>query len=59
MPAVCVLDNFEVHKNEEFLKIAESLKPELKERRLSPVKGRVHISLKNDILEVKELTDEK
>lgn len=38
MPAVCVLDNFEVHKNEEFLKIAESLKPELKERRLSPVR---------------------
>ena len=38
MPAVCVLDNFEVHKNEEFLKIAESLKPELKERRLAPVR---------------------
>ena len=29
MPAVCILDDFEVHKNEEFLKIAEELKPEL------------------------------
>ena len=29
MASVCILDEFEVHKNEKFLRIAEELKPEL------------------------------
>ena len=29
MASVCILDEFDVHKNEEFLRIAEELKPEL------------------------------
>lgn len=38
MPAVCILDDFEVHKNEEFLKIAEELKPELITTQVKPVR---------------------
>ena len=36
MAAVCILDEFEVHKNEKFLEIAESLKPKLHERLVRP-----------------------
>ena len=36
MAAVCILDEFEVHKNGEFLKIAEGLKPELHETVVRP-----------------------
>ena len=36
MAAVCILDEFEVHKNEEFLKIADELKPELHETVVRP-----------------------
>lgn len=38
MAAVCILDEFEVHKNEEFLKIAEGLKPRLHEKLVRPQK---------------------
>lgn len=38
MAAVCILDEFEVHKNERFLKIAEELKPELHEKTVRPQK---------------------
>lgn len=38
MAAVCILDEFEVHKNEKFLKIAEELKPELHETVIRPEK---------------------
>lgn len=38
MPAVCILGDFEVHKNEEFLKIAEELKPELITTQVKPVR---------------------
>ena len=38
MAAVCILDEFEVHKNEKFLKIAEKLKPELHETYIKPKK---------------------
>ena len=38
MAAVCILDEFEVHKNEKFLKIAEKLKPELYEIYINPKK---------------------
>ncbi len=37
MASFCVLDEFEVHKNEEFLRIAEELKPELHEREIRPL----------------------
>lgn len=36
MAAVSIMEEFEVHKNEEFLAIAESLKPELKTRLQTP-----------------------
>lgn len=36
MAAICVLDEFEVHKNEKFLETAEKLKPELYEKVVSP-----------------------
>lgn len=36
MASYCVLDEFEVHKNEAFLKIAEELKPELNVCRVQP-----------------------
>ena len=29
MPSYSIIDNFEVHKNNRFLKIAESMKPQL------------------------------
>lgn len=38
MASYCVLDEFEVHKNERFLKIAEDLKPELYVQKISPVR---------------------
>lgn len=38
MASVCILDEFEVHKNEEFLRIAEELKPELHETAIAPVR---------------------
>lgn len=38
MAAVCILNEFEVHKNEKFLKIAEKLKPELHETYIKPKK---------------------
>lgn len=37
MASFCVLDEFEVHKNDDFLRIAEELKPELHEREIAPV----------------------
>lgn len=37
MASICILDEFEVHKNEDFLQIAEELKPELHERTVTPV----------------------
>lgn len=37
MAAICVLDEFEVHKNEEFLKIAKGLAPTLERREVMPV----------------------
>lgn len=37
MASFCILDEFEVHKNEDFLQIAEELKPELHERTVTPV----------------------
>jgi len=37
MASVCILDEFEVHKNEEFLRIAEELKPKLHETRIAPL----------------------
>lgn len=36
MPAICILDEFVVHKNEEFLKIAEELEPKLYETDVHP-----------------------
>lgn len=36
MAAVCILDEFEVHKNEKFLKTAERLKPGLHEKMVRP-----------------------
>lgn len=36
MASVCILDEFEVHKNEEFLRIAEALKPELIRTEVAP-----------------------
>lgn len=36
MAAVCILDEFEVHKNEKFLKRAERLKPGLHEKMVRP-----------------------
>lgn len=38
MAAICILDEFEVHKNEKFLKTAEALKPELYEKIVRPEK---------------------
>ena len=38
MASVCILDEFEVHKNEEFLSIAEELKPELHRTDIAPVR---------------------
>lgn len=38
MAAICILDEFEVHKNEKFLEIAQGLKPKLRERELRPQK---------------------
>lgn len=37
MAAICVLDEFEVHKNEEFLKIARGLAPTLERKEVMPV----------------------
>ncbi len=36
MPAICILDKFEVEKNERFLKIAGDLTPTLLEERIAP-----------------------
>lgn len=36
MASVCILDEFDVHKNEEFLRIAEGLKPELIKTEIVP-----------------------
>lgn len=36
MPAICILDKFEVEKNERFLKIAEDLTPPLLEEMIAP-----------------------
>ena len=41
MAAVCILDEFEVHKNEKFLKTAERLKPGLHEKLVRPQNLRV------------------
>lgn len=38
MASYCVLEEFEVHRNERFLEIAEGLKPELYETLLEPVR---------------------
>lgn len=38
MASYCVLDEFEVHKNEKFLEIAEKLRPELHVQKILPVK---------------------
>lgn len=38
MASVCILDEFEVHKNEGFLRIAEELKPELHRTDIAPVR---------------------
>lgn len=38
MASVCILDEFEVHKNEKFLRIAEELKPELHKTEILPVR---------------------
>ena len=38
MASFCILDEFEVHKNEDFLRIAEELKPELHETEIAPVR---------------------
>lgn len=38
MASVCILDEFEVHKNKEFLRIAEELKPKLHETCIAPVR---------------------
>ena len=37
MATICILDEFEVHKNEKFLAIAEQLKPELYKKEIKPV----------------------
>ena len=37
MASICILDEFEVHKNEKFLAIAEQLKPELYKKEIKPV----------------------
>jgi hypothetical protein len=36
MASICILDEFEVHKNEKFLQIAKELAPKLKERIIVP-----------------------
>ncbi len=38
MASVCILDEFDVHKNEEFLRTAEELKPELHETEIRPLR---------------------
>lgn len=38
MASVCILDEFEVHKNKEFLRIAEELKPKLHRTDIAPVR---------------------
>lgn len=37
MASICILDEFDVHKNAEFIKIAEELKPQLHEKEIRPV----------------------
>ena len=39
MPSYSIIENFEVHKNNRFLEIAESLKPELLHKRNQGCKG--------------------
>lgn len=63
MAAVCILDEFEVHKNEEFLKIADGLKPELYETVVRPqklLKFEKHLKLerKTDMNQI-EVMEEK
>jgi hypothetical protein len=36
MASVCILDEFEVHKNEKFLRIAEELRPKLHATHILP-----------------------
>lgn len=38
MASICILDEFDVHKNEKFLQIAEELKPRLHETEIAPVR---------------------
>lgn len=54
MAAVCILDEFEVHNNEEFLKIAEDLKPELHTTTVKPVKLLEHVKTHSDEAEPEE-----
>ena len=39
MPSYSIIENFEVHKNNRFLEIAESLKPELLHKEIKAAKG--------------------
>ena len=54
MAAVCILDEFEVHNNEEFLKIADDLKPELHTTTVKPVKLLEHVKTHSDEAEPEE-----
>ena len=38
MPSYSIIENFEVHKNNRFLEIAESLKPELLHKEIKAAK---------------------
>ena len=38
MPSYSIIDNFEIHKNNRFLEIAESLKPELYHKEIKAAK---------------------
>ena len=38
MPSYSIIENFEVHKNNRFLEIAESLKPELRHKEIKAAK---------------------
>lgn len=38
MPSYSIIENFEVHKNNHFLEISESLKPELHHKEIKPAR---------------------
>ena len=63
MANFCIIENFEVHKNDKFLKIAEDLCPKLLEAQIDPislietdkdVQGELYISEREAIEELPE-----